>query len=893
MNDKHTVKSDTSLPVLALRDQVMLPNVFLSLTIGREISINSIMHAMHKTNNQIILVAQKDMDVECPSPAKDLYTVGTLCNIRQVTEIIGNAYKVYIEGIARVSITEWDEQDNIILCNFNSIESNVADTIQSNAHVKTVIGSFAEYIRLKGYTQDAFSYISKISEQHVVANLIANNIQMPHKVKQEFLEEKDFIKQLEMLLAKIDYENVILTIEKQLKTKSSEAQKERLLEQINTIQNKLVGGMSDTDDFTQRKQEKGKFPNEALEREYEKAFDTLRRTSKYSPEYDTLRTYIDTLLRLPTQNASINNDVDAVLKKFSESISGQDKIKELIAEQIAVMGRNRRMTNNGKPSQQIICFSGAPGVGKTSMAKAITEALVDLNTKGPKLQLFTIALGGLRDEAGLKGHRRTYVGSMCGQIIEGFMRTGITNPVILLDEIDKIGGGDRGNPEGILLALLDRAQNSEFVDNYINAPFDVSKALFIATANDPSAIHPALRDRLYMIEIPPYTVEDKITIAQKQMWPSIAVSKCIEKQVSISAKAIRQIITDYTYEAGVRSLYKLLDSIASKIVKMFETNKTTKDSLTKDSLYKVTIKTLSKLLGPKLVLSQELQDNTPGVINGLSVSMVGGSTLMVEAVVYNGNGSKQITGMAEKVMRESVDIALTGIQRIASTTQIYDANKNLIDSTFFTKHNFHIHFNEGAVPKDGPSAGITSFIALLSAITGIAPRHRIAMTGELTLTGLISGVGGITEKLMAAYISQCTCVFIPMSNIQNLQKIQKQSMHPLTQTLVAFLDKHNYDMHSKQVQQHLQEYKNTVRQLLDKIHADNISKITSNDEPEHEDFCSSVIEDSVEQELEDASDTASKSSHKNSTRSEYEGLIIVPSSHAVEVLDFALGLKVN
>ena len=855
MNTKQNQQSGI-LPVLALRDQVMLPDVFLPVTIGRTISINSVMHAVNSTNNQIILVTQKNIDVEQPSPQEDLHTIGTLCNIRQVTEIVGNAYKIYIEGIQRVKIQEWIQKDSMISCRFENLETKITDTIQSKAHVKTIISSFTEYIKLKGYSQEGLSYINKVEDETVITNVIANNLEITSKVKQEFLEETNFIKQLEILLDKIDYENTILTIEKQLRTKSNQAQKERLLEQISAIQSKLGNEfLSDADHFMKLKKDKGSFPNQALEDEFNKAYEIFKYTNRNSPEYDALKTYIDTLLKLPTESCKINNNVKQVLEKFSTMITGQMDVQEMISRWLAIETRHRRLgTEQDEP--QIICFHGSPGVGKTAMAKAIAKSM--------DLPFASISLGGMSDIAGLKGHRRTYVGSIYGQIIQAFIRTKVTNPVILLDEIDKIIKSDANHtgPESVLLELLDPDNNHSFTDYYINAPYDVSKAIFITTANDVNALHSALRNRLNKIQIPPYHKEDKIRISQNQIWPSI-VKNHQAQHITISDAALGSIISDYTREGGVRELRKKLETISSIMVKKIETGE-----IPDNKPIQIKRNNLPKLLGPQCPPDQEPEDNKVGVINGLSVSSMGGHMLIVEASIGEGSGQLQITGMAEKIMLESVKIALTNIKTTVSSIKLTDQNDNIISTDFFKKHDFNIHFNEGAVPKDGPSAGITSFIAFLSAITGRAPLHRAAMTGELTLTGNIGGVGGIVEKLMAAYTSECTIAFIPTHNIQYLQKMPKNSMHKVSQDFVNMLEKHNYQIQDKLVINKVASYKSDVQDILDNLDPTNSSKERKFDDVNHE-------------------------SKNNEQKQQYPGLIVVPCSQNYEVAKFVLGLKIK
>lgn len=787
MNIQKNISINTyaNVPVLALRDQVILPNVVTSVQVGREISINAVMSAIKKDVNQIVLVAQKNMDVEKPCQG-DLYDVGTLCNILQFVELVGGAYKIYIEGIQRVRIKEITEHKHMLSCNAESIETIITDELQSSAHIKTISSSFTEYVQLKGYAEDISSHINKITDKEKIANLIANNLQINTAAKQEFLSEQDFIKQLEILLSKIDYEKAILKIEEQLKTKSSEAQKERLLEQINAIQSKLLGGYSpEAEEIKRKKHEKGQLPPD-IESEFWKVFESFARMSKHSPDFELSRTYLSNLLDIPTQYASINYNPNDVLKVLDEKISGQEKIKDKIIQQIAVMGRNIRLSKDKKPSKpRIMCFSGPPGLGKTSMAQAIAQALRDMNAKNmPELRMATIALGSLRDEAELKGHRRTYVGAMPGQIIKAFINSKILNPIILLDEIDKVMiDHQRGDVQGALIAMLDPTQNHAFIDNYINAPFDISNALFIATANDISRIHPALRDRLQIIELPPYTEREKIAIAKK-MLQDIRKETMLENNLSISDNAIKKIISSYTYEAGVRDLKRCITDIAFKIVKNLEDVRSSKRNDATEELIKVTVSNLIKYLGEQKVSQKRAKHGTPGVINGLAWSIMGGGVIVVESSIFKGKGELRVTGLAEKSMMESAQIALTCIKKIASQQELKDFQGNSVDSNFFSSHDIHIHMNEGAVKKDGPSAGVTIFSAVLSAITGIIPRANVAMTGEITLTGGTTSIGGLEQKLIAAHKTKCCYVCVPIDNILDIDAMPQEIIHPTTKNLV-------------------------------------------------------------------------------------------------------------
>ena len=772
MNRNNNIQNLT-LPVLALRDQVMLPNIFLSITVGREISINAIMQAINNNTSQIIVVAQKNMDIEIPA-TEDLYTTGTLCYIRQVTEILGNAYKIYVEGMKRVKIYKFTEQENIIFCNYKEIATITEDTLESSAHVKTIVSSFNEYAQLKGYAQDAFNYINKIHDEEMIINLITNNLHIHTKIKQEFLEEPHFIKQLEMLLSKIDYEKAILKLEEQLKTKSSEAQKERLLEQINAIQNKIIGA-SDADEIINRKKEKGKFTEE-LENEFQKALKTFKRLHQFSSDYDTLRIYLMTLLDLPTKSAPINDNLVHVSKILDEHINGQDKVKQKILEQIAVMSRTHKDENKKSSAEfkpRIICFNGPPGVGKTSMAKAIAAALCDPNSTADqsKLTTETISLAGVNDEAQLKGHRRTYVGAMPGQIINAFIRTKITNPVIVLDEIDKISyaSNGRGNAESTLLGALDPAQNHEFHDNYINAPFDISKAFFIATANDLSTIHPALLDRMYVIKIRPYTLNEKFAIAKTQLLRSaFDKARLYNNEISVSDNALKRIITSYTQEAGVRNLAKCLEDIACKVAKMIACNEIT-------GKISITASTLTKYLGMQKIPSDELGPPRSGSITGLAWTPIGGMHIPIESIVLPTNTSKlsyKITGLAKQSMSESAELAIALLRDYAAKYDIPEINKN-----FFENNEFHIHMGQGGQPKDGPSAGAAIFLALLSAVTQQAPIQHFAMTGEISLHGDLKSIGGLEEKLVAAHVIGCKIVCIPIGNFYDTRAMPAGLIH--------------------------------------------------------------------------------------------------------------------
>ena len=744
------ITGNVTVPVLPLRGLVVFPKTLIHFDVGRKKSIVAINRAM-KNNQLIFLSAQKDAAQNEPT-ALDLYSTGVIAKVVQVLKQPENVTRIVIEGQYRASLISPVYDDSCLMAEVCVKKEDILPhTAHSSALMRTVKKEFEKYIDVSPkMPSDIIFKVALCKRPGELADFIASNLILDYHVKQSILDIFDEIERLECVLDVLINENYVLMIEEEITQKARERIDENqrdyfLREQKKIIEQELGEDESPAD-------EANEYAERILELNLdEKSTDTLlkecQKLSKMpfgAQEAAVIRTYLDTVTELPWNISSKDRfSIAKVRKDLEKSHYGLDKIKERIIEELAVKYLSEK--KNG----QIICLVGPPGVGKTSIAQSIAKAI------GRESQ--RIALGGVRDEAEIRGHRRTYIGSIPGRIISAIQNAGTNNPVLVLDEIDKLASDYKGDPTSALLEVLDSEQNSKFVDHYIDVPFDLSKVMFITTANDAGAIPAPLRDRMELIEINSYTREEKFQIAKKHLVPK-QLEKCgfSSKEVKFTKKALYFIIDFYTREAGVRTLERVIGSILRKCaVQKLEEN---------TELFKIDETLVEKMLGHKKYLPDAYSKNDEiGVVNGLAWTAVGGELLPIEVAIMDGSGKIELTGSLGDVMQESAKIAITCIRSHSNVLNI--------DSDFYKTKDIHIHAPEGAVPKDGPSAGVTMATAIYSALSLNSVRHDVAMTGEITLRGKVLPIGGLKEKSMAAYKNGIKTVIIPKANEADLEDV--------------------------------------------------------------------------------------------------------------------------
>lgn len=744
------ITGNVTVPVLPLRGLVVFPKTLIHFDVGRKKSIVAINRAM-KNNQLIFLSAQKDAAQNEPT-VLDLYSTGVIAKVVQVLKQPENVTRIVIEGQYRASLISPVYDDSCLMAEVCvKKEDKLPHTAHSSALMRTVKKEFEKYIDVSPkIPSDIIFKVALCKRPGELADFIASNLILDYHVKQSILDIFDEIERLECVLDVLINENYVLMIEEEITQKARERIDENqrdyfLREQKKIIEQELGEDESPAD-------EANEYAERILELNLdEKSTDTLlkecQKLSKMpfgAQEAAVIRTYLDTVTELPWNISSKDRfSIAKVRKDLEKSHYGLDKIKERIIEELAVKYLSEK--KNG----QIICLVGPPGVGKTSIAQSIAKAI------GRESQ--RIALGGVRDEAEIRGHRRTYIGSIPGRIISAIQNAGTNNPVLVLDEIDKLASDYKGDPTSALLEVLDSEQNSKFVDHYIDVPFDLSKVMFITTANDAGAIPAQLRDRMELIEINSYTREEKFQIAKKHLVPK-QLEKCgfSSKEVKFTKKALYFIIDFYTREAGVRTLERVIGSILRKCaVQKLEEN---------TELFKIDETLVEKMLGHKKYLPDAYSKNDEiGVVNGLAWTAVGGELLPIEVAIMDGNGKIELTGSLGDVMQESAKIAITCIRSHSNVLNI--------NSDFYKTKDIHIHAPEGAVPKDGPSAGVTMATAIYSALSLNSVRHDVAMTGEITLRGKVLPIGGLKEKSMAAYKNGIKTVIIPKANEADLEDV--------------------------------------------------------------------------------------------------------------------------
>ncbi|OFA06801.1 endopeptidase La [Duganella sp. HH101] len=756
----------TQLPLLPLRDVVVFPHMVIPLFVGRPKSIKALEAAMEQ-GKSIMLAAQKAAAKDEPS-ASDIYEIGCVANILQMLKLPDGTVKVLVEGAQRARINRITDAPTHFIADLTPLDSELGDDSEIEAMRRAIVQQFDQYVKLnKKIPPEILASLSGIDDAGRLADTVAAHLPLKLEQKQVILEIFSVAKRLEHLLGQLEGELDILQVEKRIrgrvKRQMEKSQREYYLnEQVKAIQKELGEGEDGADlDELEKKVALAKMPKEALD----KATAELKKLKLMSPmsaEATVVRNYIDTLVSLPWKKKSkVNNDLSNAEKVLEGDHYGLDKVKERILEYLAVQQRVDKL------KAPILCFVGPPGVGKTSLGQSIARAT---NRKFVRM-----ALGGVRDEAEIRGHRRTYIGSMPGKVLQSLAKVGVRNPLFLLDEIDKMGADFRGDPSSALLEVLDPEQNHTFSDHYIEVDFDLSDVMFVATSNSYN-IPPALLDRMEVIRLSGYTEDEKTSIAQRYLLPKqIKNNGLKEDEISVAESALRDIIRYYTREAGVRSLEREVSKICRKVVKMLLLKKS-------DKKVAVTNKNLDKFLGVRRYdFGVAEKDNQIGQVVGLAWTEVGGDLLTIEAVQMPGKGGVIRTGTLGDVMKESIEAARTVVRS--------RANRLGIKNEVFEKSDIHIHVPEGATPKDGPSAGAAMTVAMVSVFTGIPVRADVAMTGEITLRGEVLPIGGLKEKLLAAQRGGIKTVLIPEQNVKDLADIPDNVKNKLEIVPVRWIDK--------------------------------------------------------------------------------------------------------
>jgi ATP-dependent Lon protease len=751
----------SQLPLLPLRDVVVFPHMVIPLFVGRPKSIKALEAAM-ESGKSIVLVAQKSAAKDDPAP-EDLYEIGSIANILQMLKLPDGTVKVLVEGSQRARISDVVDVKTHFTVAIEPLPADTDTDHETEAMRRTMIQQFDQYVKLnKKIPPEILTSLAGIDEAGRLADTIAAHLPLKLEQKQEVLEMFEVKQRLEHLLKLVEGELDILQVEKRIrgrvKRQMEKSQREYYLnEQVKAIQKELGELEEGADlDEIEKKIKQARMPKDAR-RKAEAELKKLRLMSPMSAEATVVRNYIDSIVSLPWRKKSkISTDLSVAEKILDEDHYGLEKVKERIVEYLAVQQRVDKL------KAPILCLVGAPGVGKTSLGQSIARST---NRKFVRM-----SLGGVRDEAEIRGHRRTYIGSMPGKILQNMTKVGVRNPLFLLDEVDKMGMDFRGDPASALLEVLDPEQNHTFVDHYVEVEYDLSDVMFVATANTLN-IPPALLDRMEVIRLSGYTEDEKVNISQRHLAPKLMKNHGLKpEELAISESAMRDMIRYYTREAGVRSLEREISKICRKVVKELvragENKKVT-----------VTARNLDKYLGVRRYsFGMAEKKNQVGQVNGLAWTEVGGELLTIEAAQMPGKGKMTTTGKLGEVMQESVQAALSVVRARSRRLGILD--------DFYQKNDIHIHLPEGATPKDGPSAGIGIVTAMVSALSGIPVRADVAMTGEITLRGEVLPIGGLKEKLLAAHRGGIKTVLIPEENVKDLAEIpdnvkNRLEIHPV------------------------------------------------------------------------------------------------------------------
>ena len=757
------------LPVLPLRGMMVFPYMMVHLDAGREQSISALEKAMLGEDKHVFLVAQRDSDLEDPQ-MPDLYSVGTVAEVKHLMKLPDGAIRVLVEGLYRGQIVSAIEQeDDYLIANVREYHDKIDKSIEMEALVRVVVHEFEQWVKSsKKIPADAMVSVSIIDDAGRLADMIAGHINLKLDDRQAILESIDVKERLEKLYGFLKREKDILDIERKIGTRVrrqiEKVQKEYYLrEKVKAIHNELGdqnGILGDIEEYKERLS-KGDFPEEVV-KTVEKELKRLERTQGMSQEGAVIGTYIDNLLSMPWESLSEDiNDIKAAAAVLDRDHYGLEKVKERILEFLAV----RQLTNG--QNAPILCLVGPPGVGKTSLAGSVAKAL------GRKF--VRASLGGVRDEAEIRGHRRTYVGAMPGRILEALKKAGTRNPVFLLDEVDKMGSDYKGDPTSALLEVLDPAQNNTFSDHYIELPFNLSDVLWIVTANDIGSIPRPLLDRMEVINLSSYTEQEKLEIAKQYLLPRQRTKNGLSgKEIKLGAGVLQRMINEYTRESGVRELERVIGHLCRKVARKIVEGET-------ESVY-VTTKNLVDILGKvKYPHTKAKRKPEVGLCTGMAWTQVGGDILPTEVNIFPGTGKLILTGKLGDVMKESAQAALSYIRSRQDKFELAE--------DFYEKNDIHVHFPEGAVPKDGPSAGITMATAIVSGLTGRKIRSDVAMTGEITIRGNVLAIGGLKEKVLAAYREGIRTIVLPKENERDIEDIPESVREKLEFVPVENMDK--------------------------------------------------------------------------------------------------------
>jgi ATP-dependent Lon protease len=735
------------LPVLPLRDIVVFPHMIVPLFVGREKSIRALEEVM-RDNKRILLVAQKNPGDDDPAP-EAIYDTGTVANVLQLLKLPDGTVKVLVEGIARAHVNSFTLRTDLYEAELVVIADDLGEAQETEALARTAVSQFESYVKLnKKVPQEVLASLGQITDYAKLADTIAANLAIKITEKQELLEMIDVQRRLEKVFSLMEGEISVLQVEKRIRSRvkrqMEKTQREYYLnEQMKAIQKELGDGEEkDEAAELEARIEKTKLSKEARERAMAE-LKKLKQMSPMSAEATVVRNYLDWLLSIPwSVKSKVKTDLKFAQGVLDHDHFGLDKVKDRIVEYLAVQGRTNKMRG------PILCLVGPPGVGKTSLGKSIAKAT--------GREFIRMSLGGVRDEAEIRGHRRTYIGSMPGKVIQSMKKAKKSNPLFLLDEIDKMGMDFRGDPSAALLEVLDPEQNSTFMDHYLEVEYDLSNVMFVTTSNTLN-IPPALLDRMEIIRIAGYTEQEKAEIARRHLIPKAMESHGLDKkEFEIGEDAVYDVIRRYTREAGVRSLEREVNTLARKAVKDL--------TLKKKKKIKVTPAIVEEFLGvPKFRHGMAEQEDQVGVVTGLAWTEVGGELLTIEALMMPGKGKMTVTGNLRDVMKESISAASSYVRSRAPSIGV--------KPPVFDKRDIHVHVPEGATPKDGPSAGIAMVTAIVSVLTGIPVHKDVAMTGEITLRGRVLPIGGLKEKLLAAHRGGIKKVLIPEENVKDLAEI--------------------------------------------------------------------------------------------------------------------------
>jgi ATP-dependent Lon protease len=756
------------LPLLPVRDVVVYPYMILPLFVGREISINAVDYALSK-DRMIFLATQREVGDEDPSP-EAIYEVGTVAMIMRMLKLPDGRVKILVQGLTKARVTEYLAEKPFYSVRIERVVEPAAqeNTLEAEALIRTVKEELGKIVALgKAVSPEVMVIVENMQEPGSLADLVASNIGLKVEEAQGLLEVVDPLDRLKRVNDFLNKESELLNMQARIQSAAKEemgkSQREYYLrEQLRAIQQELGETDARSEEIAElRKSVEGAKMPAAVEKEALKQLGRLEQMHPDAAEAGMLRTYLDWLVEIPwgksTKDALEINRASEILNEDHYFL---EKIKERILEFLAVRKLKKKMKG------PILCFVGPPGVGKTSLGKSIARAM------GRKF--VRISLGGVRDEAEIRGHRRTYVGALPGRIIQGLKQAGTNNPVFMLDELDKLGSDFRGDPSSALLEVLDPEQNNSFSDHYINLPFSLANVMFIATANQMDTIPGPLRDRMEVISLAGYTEEEKLQIAKRYLVPrQIKENGITEEIINFSDEALRTLISKYTREAGLRNLEREVGSVCRKVAR--------KVAEGSSKSFSITAGTVAKYLGPpKILREEEMERNEVGVVTGLAWTPVGGEVLFVEASVMKGKGGLTLTGQLGDVMKESVQAALSYIR--ARATDLHLAED------FYATMDIHVHVPAGAIPKDGPSAGVTMATALVSALTKIPVRKDVAMTGEITLRGKVLPIGGLKEKILAAARLGVNTVVIPVQNFKDLEDVPKTILKKLKIVTASTID---------------------------------------------------------------------------------------------------------